>query len=180
MNRVKPLKAFLEESNESLIAAMASYIKNHIHENWQTILLNNQDILLKAYNEAGDVAYGTFLNLLFLPVHRQFKEAEFRLDPKLPGDFDISREWGNAEETDQQRWMWSSVYSSNGEAIGTIVTITFHDHTQFRIPRQPQIIPLSETAKADVVAALSLLSPEFEQALEFTVEYEEYLRSQQG
>ncbi|WP_339207039.1 DUF6022 family protein [Paenibacillus sp. FSL K6-3182] len=180
MKHTNPLQAFLEESDESTIAAIASYITNHINESWESILLNHQDILQKAYSEAGDAAYGTFLNLMFLPVHRQFKESGFHLEPKLPGHFDLSREWGNAEETDQQRWMWSTVYSSNDEAIGTVVTITFHDHTMFRIPRQPQIIALSATSKADVIAALSLLSPDFEQALEFTVEYENYLRRQQG
>jgi Family of unknown function (DUF6022) len=179
MNQAKGLKELLLENTESRIETIGRYIQDHIDKNWEALLENNRDKLQHAYNEAGDMAYGTFLNLLFLPVHKQLAEAGLHPEPRFPGDFDISREWGNAEETDQQRWMWSAVRSVN-EPIGTIVTIVFHDHTQFRVPRQPQIIALSETSKEDVVAALSLRSTYFKQAKEFTVEYEEYLRSQQS
>ncbi|MBN3527346.1 DUF6022 family protein [Paenibacillus apiarius] len=179
MNQAKPPMEFLQESNESRIDAIAHYIEGHISENWQSILQNNWGKLLKAYNEAGDMAYGSYLNLLFLSVHKQFKEAGLRPEPRFPGDFDISREWGNEEKNDQQRWMWSTVHSPDGEALGTIVTIVHHDHTQFRVPRQPQLIALRETGKEAVTAALSLRSADFKNAREFTVEYEEYLRSQQ-
>ncbi|MFC4075969.1 DUF6022 family protein [Salinithrix halophila] len=178
MKQVKPLKELLQEGKKGRIDAIAQYIESHIAENWKTLLQNKRDQLLEAYNKAGDRAYGTYLNLLFLPVHQQLKEAGLHPEPRFPGDFDISREWGNQEQTDQQRWMWSAVYASDGEALGTIVTIVFHDHTQFRVPRQPQIIALRETGKKDVVAALSLRSVDFKQACEFTVEYEEYLRNQ--
>ncbi|RXZ84877.1 hypothetical protein EBB07_02345 [Paenibacillaceae bacterium] len=179
MSQTMTLQQFLEENGKDRIEAIAGYIGNYIREEAQAVLHNNQERLLKAYNEAGDAAYGTYLNLLFLPIHKQFKKMGFRLDPHLPGNFDISREWGNEEQTEQQRWMWSTVYSSNGTALGTLVTIVYHDHSQFRIPRLPQIIALSEIGKVDVVAALSLRSPEFEEALEFTLEYERYLQSQQ-
>ncbi|OBZ17860.1 MULTISPECIES: DUF6022 family protein [Bacillales] len=179
MNQAKPLKAYLEASHEGSIDAIASYVEEHVTENWQTVFSRNQDKLLRAYHEAGDMAYGTYLNLLFLPIHRQLKENGFRPEPHFPGEFDISREWGNEEENDQQRWMWSTVYSQSNERLGTIVTVVYHDHTQLRIPRQPRIIALTETGKDAVVAALSLLSSDFEQALEFTEEYAAYLRSQQ-
>jgi hypothetical protein len=52
------------------------------------------------------------------------------------------------------------------------------DHTQFRLPRQPQILALSESGKEAVVEALSRYSADFSQAREFVVEYQEYLRSQ--
>ncbi|MDP4095391.1 DUF6022 family protein [Paenibacillus sp. P96] len=180
MTQITPLKEFMESNPENPIEVIERYISNYVDENWQNVLHTNRDKLQKAYIEAGDMAYGTFLNLLFLPIHRQFKELGIRPEPKLPGDFDISREWGNTEQTDQQRWMWSSIHSPHDGPLGTIVTIVFHDHTQFRVPRQPRILALNETNKEDVVAALSLMSPDFGQALEFTVEYEEYLRSQQN
>jgi hypothetical protein len=180
MNQVRPLTEYLQESKESPIAAIGKYIEDHIAENWQNVLQNNREKLLEAYREAGDMAYGTYLNLLFLTVHKQFKEAGLRPEPRFPGDFDISREWGSKEQTDQQRWMWSTVYSESGESLGTIVTVVFHDHTQFRVPRSPQIIALNEVGKEDVVAALSLRSHDFKHALEFTAEYEEYLRNQQS
>ncbi|MEC0255899.1 DUF6022 family protein [Paenibacillus lautus] len=181
----KPLKEFLEEHQEHQdhqdhpIEAIGSYVSEYIERNWQTVLTVNHEKLMRAYNEGGDAAYGTFLNLLFLPIHRQFKELGIRPEPNFPGNFDISREWGSPEGTDQQRWMWSTVYSTEKEPLGTIVTIVYHDHTQFRVPRQPRILALHETGKEEVVAALSLKSPDFKEALEFTVEYEAYLRSLQ-
>ena len=179
MKPMKPLKDFLEEHQDHPIEAIGSYISEYIEHNWQTVLTVNQEKLMRAYNEGGDAAYGTFLNLLFLPIHRQLKELEIRPEPKFPGEFDISREWGSQEGTDQQRWMWSTVYSPEQERLGTIVTVVYHDHTQFRVPRQPRIIALQETEKEEVVAALSLKSPNFKEALEFTVEYEAYLRNLQ-
>jgi hypothetical protein len=62
-------------------------------------------------------------------------------------------------------------------SLGTIVTITFHDHTQFRVPQKPQIIALTQTSKEAVVEALSHRCADFKNALEFKIEYEEYLRS---
>lgn len=179
MNPLKPLQAFLEAQQDKPIEAIGSYISEHIEQNWEKVLTDNREKLRRAYNEGGDMAYGTYLNLLFLPVHRQLKEMGIRPAPKFPGDFDISREWGSEEGTDQQRWMWSTVLSPEEEPLGTIVTIVYHDHTQFRVPRQPRILALHETGKEDVVAALSLKSADFSEALEFTAEYEEYLRSLQ-
>jgi hypothetical protein len=179
MNQAKPLKTYLEASQKNPIDSVASYIEEYVTENWQAVFSNNQEKLQRAYKEAGDMAYGTYLNLLFLPIHRQLKEVGLRPEPHFPGEFDISREWGNEGENDQQRWMWSTVYSPSNERLGTIVTVVYHDHTQLRVPRQPRIIALRETGKDNVVAALSLLSPNFKQALKFTEEYEEYLRSQQ-
>lgn len=69
------------------------------------------------------------------------------------------------------------IASMEGEEIGMIVTIIFHDHTQFRLPRQPQIIALAQTSKDAVVEVLSNRSPEFKKAQEFQIEYAEYLRS---
>jgi hypothetical protein len=175
----KPLRAFLEESHGSQIGAIGQYVESHIVEHWQSVLQNNRDKLQRAYEEAGDMAYGTYLNLLFLDVHKQLKEAGLRPEPKLPGDFQISREWGERED-DRQRWMWSTVYSSAGEPVGTVVSIVYHDHTQFRVPRQPQLIALTETGKEAVEAALSQRSADFNQAREWSVEYEEYLREQQN
>jgi AraC-like DNA-binding protein len=59
-----------------------------------------------------------------------------------------------------------------------IVTITFHDHNQFRIPQKPHIIALTETSKDAVVEVLSQLCDDFKSAREFKIEYEEYLRIQ--
>lgn len=176
---MESLQEFFAENNKSDIFTLAQYIEGHITENWQILLQKHSDKLLRAFNKAGDMAYGAYLNFLFLPVHKQLKKAGLRPVPRFPGDFQISREWGTQEETDQQRWMWSTIESTAGESLGTIVTITFHDHTQFRVPQKPQIIALTETSKEAVVEALSHRCADFKNALEFKIEYEEYLRSEE-
>jgi len=167
----------LSGDKEGDIQNVARYIEHNIAENWQSILQTKHHKLLDAYKRAGDMAYGTYLNLLFRPVHKQLKQAGLRPAPRLPGDFEISREWGTKEETDQQRWMWSTIESAEGKSLGTIVTITYHDHTQFRVPRQPGVMGLTETGKEAVVEALSQLSPDFKQAREASIEIAEYLQS---
>jgi len=159
------------------IYAIASTIEHYVAENWQTVLEDQHAKLLDAYNRAGDMAYGTYLNLLFRPVHRALKAAGLRPWPQLPGKFDISREWGTAAETDQQRWMWSTIKRITGEPVGTIVIAVFHDHTQFRVPRAPQVIALVETGKQAVIEALSQRSEDFKQAREAKIEIAEYLQS---
>ncbi|MDQ0060541.1 DUF6022 family protein [Paenibacillus harenae] len=177
MRSTNLLQTVLDERGEARIKSIARYIEEHISSNWETVLVDHRDKLQKAYEEAGDMAYGTYLNLLFLPVHRQFKEAGLNPEPRFPGDFDISREWGNEQQDNQQRWMWSTIYGPHQEPIGTIVTVVYHDHTQFQVPRQPEILALKEVGKEAVVESLSALSPEFARALEFTAEYELYMQS---
>ncbi|MFQ4141346.1 DUF6022 family protein [Chlorogloeopsis sp. ULAP02] len=139
--------------------------------------LKNRDKLLDAFSKAGDMAYGAYCYKLFRPIHQQLKQVELYPSPWFPGDFNISREWGNIDQTEQQRWMWSKITTLEGEAIGTIVTIIFHDHTQFRLPHQPQVIALTQTSKEAVVEALSERSTDFKFALEFQIEYAQYLQS---
>lgn len=159
-------------NNERDIHAIAQYIEDHIALNWQTLIEKNIDKLSDVFNRVGDMAYGMYLGWLFLPVHKQLKEAGLRPEPRLPGDFNISREWGNADETEQQRWMWSTINSVSKEPLGTIVTITYHDHTQFRIPSKPSAIALTQTSKEAVVEALSHRDADFKKALEFQIEYD--------
>ncbi|GET35814.1 DUF6022 family protein [Microseira wollei] len=171
------LQEFLAANQQRDILAIAQYIEAHIALNWQTLIHKNIDKLVGVFNKAGDMAYGMYLGWLFLPIHKQLKQAQLRPEPRFPGDFNISREWGNQEQTDQQRWMWSTIESAEGKSLGTIVTITFHDHTQFRIPQKPQIIALTETSKEAVVETLSQRSADFKNALEFQIEYADYLRN---
>lgn len=166
----------LSGNKEADIEALGRLVEAHVAERWQAVLHDNAAKLQSAYERAGDSAYGTYLSLLFRPVHRRLKEAGLRVSPPLPGDFDSSREWGNREETDQQRWMWSAVLTADGGALGTLVTITHHDHSRFRVPRQPGVLALAQTGDEAVVEALSKRSSDFGQALPFTVEYANYLK----
>ncbi|GAB1544432.1 hypothetical protein NUACC21_71080 [Scytonema sp. NUACC21] len=174
---MESLQEFLGENNKNDIFTLAQYIESHIALNWEALIKKNMDKLVYVFTKAGDMAYGMYLSWLFLPVHKQLKQALLRPEPRLPGDFSISREWGNQEETDQQRWMWSTIKSTEGKSLGTIVTIAFHDHTQFRVPQKPQIIALPETSKEAVVEALSHRSDDFKNALEFNIWYANYLIS---
>ncbi|NJL61241.1 MAG: hypothetical protein HC903_04695 [Methylacidiphilales bacterium] len=171
------LEFFAENKNDDIFA-IGKYIESHIEEDWQILLEKHHDKLLRAFDRAGDMAYGAYLNFLFRPVHMQLKQVNLYPEPRFPGNFSISREWGNKEETNQQRWMWSNIKLTKGNSLGTIVTITFHDHNEFRIPRKPGIIALAQTKNDDVIAELSLRSVDFQKAREFQIEYEEYLRNQ--
>ncbi len=161
------------------IHTIARAIEAHIAAHWQPILDENAEKLRDAYAKAGDMAYGTYLTLLFSPIHRQLRSAGLHAAPSLPGDFEISREWGVPTQDDEQRWMWSTIETTAGAALGTIVTLTFHDHTRFRLPRPPQIIALPEVGKDAVVAALSHRSANFGAAREASIEIAEYLQSQE-
>lgn len=179
MSQIKSLQEYFQKNKDRDIFAITQCIESHITKNWQTVFRENQDRLVDAYKKAGDMAYGTYLNLLFLPVNKQMKEAGLRPDNRLPGDLEISREWGNTEDfTDQERWMWSTITAiKSGEALGTIVTKVYHDHTQLRLPRPPQVIALLETGKEDVVEELSQRSDNFKQAREFQIELAEYMKN---
>lgn len=175
MSQAKSLQEFLSESKEQDIFALARYVEEHIADNWQIVLETKHDKLLDAYHRLGEMVYGAYGEFLFRPVHQQLKQAGFRLAPRFPGEFNISREWG--PEEDRQRWMWSTVSTPDAKALGTIVVKYFHDHTEFRVPRPPAILALTETGKEAVVDALSRHSPDFNQAREASIEIEEYLRN---
>ncbi|BAZ02826.1 hypothetical protein NIES37_68390 [Tolypothrix tenuis PCC 7101] len=172
------LTEFVSANQKTDIFTIGKYIEAHIAINWETLIQKHNDKLLRAFNKAGDMAYGVYLNFLFRLVHIQIKQVGLYPNPRFPGDFSISREWGNHEETNQQRWMWSTIKSIKGDSLGTIVTITFHDHNQFRIPQQPGIIALAQTDTDAVVEVLSQFSTDFKNAREFKIEYAEYLQSQ--
>jgi len=177
---VESSRALLSDDERRDIFALGHRIERHIAESWQAILQTKHDRLLEVFEKAGDAAYGTYGTLLFRPVRRQLEQAGLRASPRLPGDFEISREWGNADESDQQRWMWSTIKTAAGEPLGTIVTLFHHDHTRFRVPRQPGILALREIDKAAVEAELSRRSPDFARAVEFKVWYAEYLRGEEA
>jgi hypothetical protein len=178
MSATRSLSDYLQESDTNAIFAIARYMEEYIAENGSAVLERNLAKLQDAYAKAGDAAYGTYCNLLFRPLQKALKEAGFRPVPRFPGDFEISREWGVPDETDQQRWMWSTIQGEGGEPIGTIVTVIFHDHTRFRIPRAPQVIALAEVSQEAVVDALSRRSDDFKNAREASIEIAEYLASQ--
>lgn len=154
--------------NDDSVKTISQFIEDRIEKNWNTVFKSNAKKLTEAYIKAGDRAYGTYANLLFSPITKELKKAGFKSHPKLPGDLNISREWGD-NETDRQRWIWSTIESVEGEKIGTIVTILYHDHTELRIPRPPEIFHLEEIKEEKIINALSRMSDEFKRSKEFKI-----------
>ena len=70
--------------------------------------------------------------------------------------------------------------AAEGESLGTIVTITFHDYTQFRVPQKPQVIAWTQISQEAVVEAFSHRSADFKNAREAKIEVEEYMRNLQS
>jgi hypothetical protein len=161
------------------IHTLAAWADAHLEARWQGVLTEYRDKLDNAYAKAGDMAYGTYQHLLFRPIKRALREAGFSTQPALPGDFGRSREWGNADETHQERWMWSVVTGLDGTPLGTLVHVVPHDHSQFRIPQHPSIFGLTQTDLPDIEAALNGLSPYFAAAQPFDEWYAGYLAGQE-
>ena len=143
-------------------AAADDWIASH----WELILDTHASRLSAAFAKAGDMAYGTYLGLLLRPVARALAAADLEVYPRLPGSFANSREWGNADESEQQRWFFS-VVARLGEdrALGTIVTVVHHDNGRFRLPHRPQVFGIDVLGLDAIEATLSLRSADFAAAV---------------
>ncbi len=150
---MKPLEEWLSEWREKTIEALASYIEQSLHEQWQLVLEQNQEELMRLYDKAGEAAYGRYAQRLFRPIYEQLTQAGFSSAPSFPGTLSTSREWGPLEE--RERWMWSVVREAAGTPIGTLVVRLVHDHTQFRLPSAPSVLAVKETEAGAIVQAIS-------------------------
>jgi hypothetical protein len=173
---MESLQTLFESQGGRDIHAIARYIQQHVDQQWETVFQQYRDKMLAAYDDIGEAVYGMYGLYLFRPVHAQFKQVGLKATPRLPGNLDRSREWGS--EDDRQRWMWSKLTSTeDGQPIGTLVTVYYHDHIVVRVPRAPRIICLEVVHKAEVIAVLSAHSVDFSQALDARAEYALYLQS---
>lgn len=151
---MQPLEEFLSKQSEITIQTLASYIQQYIQEQWQPVLQQGQEDLLRIYNKAGEgAAYATYAHRLFQPVQEQLKRAGFQSLPSFPGTLSTSREWGPPQE--RERWMWSVVRYVQAAPSGTLVIRLVHDHTQFRLPYPPGVLALEETDTDAIVQAVS-------------------------
>lgn len=160
------------------VHAVADWIDEQLAAHWENVLEAHREKLEVAYQRAGDLAFGTYQHLLLRDVKRQLRGSGLTCTPPLPGDFGTSREWGNADETDQERWMWSLLHGAAGEPLGALVHTIPHDHTRFRVPRRPTMFGVAATTREAVEAALGARSAEFAAAPPFHVWYERYLAEQ--
>jgi hypothetical protein len=156
------LEELLSRHSEMTIHLLASAIQQYIHEQWQQVLQQNKEELLRIYDTVGEAAYGTYAQRLFRPVQKQLKQAGILSEPRFPGTLSTSREWGPLEG--RERWMWCVMKQEKGAPFGTIVIRFFHDHTQFRVPHRPVVLALEETETHAIVEALSYTSAHFKNA----------------
>ncbi len=152
---MKLLEAFLAEKREITIHTLASYIRYYVHDQWQSVLQEKREELLRLFDKAGEPAYGVYGRALLDPVQEQLKQAGFICEPGFPGDFRSTsvEYWGPPEE--RERCLWCVVRTDQRMPLGTLVTCVFHDHTRFRIPHPPGTIALEETETPAILEALS-------------------------
>jgi hypothetical protein len=156
------------------IHELAQKIQAMIEQGLSAILPERQLEFDARFAKDGDMAYGTLNTELFAPVRVLLREHGLQAKPRLPGRFNDSREWGNADESHQERWMWS-VILRDGMPIGTIAVGSHHDHSCFRLPRSPQVIGISSTTPRQIVSELGSLMPAFAAAQPFQEWYRDYL-----
>lgn len=157
------------------IHALGEFLQSVLDRHTEVLLTEHTEHYQQLFETMGDMAYGKFNTLLFTPVRRALETAGLKAIPRLPGSFQSSREWGNAEETHQQRWFTSRIVRADGAPLGTLAVGSHHDHSKFRLPRPPEIVALDVTRTTDFVAALSVIYPEYGQAQEFRTWYASFL-----
>lgn len=160
------------------IRAIADFVQTTVDRQIDHILPARLEEYQRCFEEIGDLAYGKLNAELFSPTRTAFLTAGLKATPRLPGSFQRSREWGNADETHQQRWMWS-IISMDGQPIGTLAVGSHHDHTHFRLPRSPEILAVEAVTPGKIVAEIAKSHPQFADELEFRQWYANYLSSQQ-
>lgn len=167
----QPAPAVVEQAT---VLEIAGQVQQLVDAELSTILPAREAEFQQRFARDGDMAYGALNTELFAPVRLMLKEMEIKATSRLPGDFQTSREWGNADETHQQRWMWSML-TRNGGAFGAIAVGSHHDHSCFRLPRPPEIIGLTATTHGQVCRELARLKPDFGTSVPFREWYQQFL-----
>jgi len=129
---------------ESQIAGLARRTQSFLDENWAIAWQQHLPEIERTYETKGEVAYGVYTRRLFAPLLAEMASHELHSFPRLPGSFRNSEErWG--PPTNRERRFWSIITHRHHEAIGTLVTCFFHDHTRLRVPAAPTILALTDT-----------------------------------
>lgn len=165
----------LPESARTDVIALGSYIQAVVDRRFNELVAADDADWQKCFREIGDAAYGRFNALVFKPVREAMAFAGLKPVPQFPGSFQSSREWGNADESHQQRWFLTCIKAAGGSPLGTIAIGSHHDHTRFRLPRSPEVIAVSAVRRREVIELLTELMPEFGEAPEFREWYAQYL-----
>jgi hypothetical protein len=161
------------------IFALGEFIQEVVDQRFEDLWEVHRAEYQRLFETVGDMAYGKFNALLLQPIRGALTQGELKASPRLPGSFQSSREWGNEDETHQQRWMTSKITRHDGAPLGTIAVGSHHDHSRFRLPRSPEIIALDVVRPREVISALSDRMPEYGEAEEFRDWYAKYLAANQ-
>lgn len=162
------------------IVQVAAAVQSLVDQGVSERLPLRQDEFQALFEEIGDAAYGKLNTELFAPVRAMLKTAGLKATPRLPGSFQSSREWGNVDESHQQRWSWSIISRAAGSPIGAIAVGSHHDHGRFRLPQPPEVIAIEATTTAAIIREISASKPEFGQTQDFRTWYADYLAGHAG
>ncbi|MGH3793516.1 MAG: DUF6022 family protein [Pseudonocardiaceae bacterium] len=126
------------------LATVVDWMITRLETDWRTSWDQQLPRLEKAFDTAGEPAYGIYNRGLFAPLQKALKEHDLTCDPALPGTLPLSEEkWG--PDNFRERRMWTLLYNESGRPLGAIVTRFFHDHTELRLPAPPTVVGLRET-----------------------------------
>lgn len=158
------LKEVLSRHHEVSIHTIAKYMQHYTRNHWDAVLQEHQSEFQDAFDKSGEFAYGVFGRKLFGPLLQEIEREGFVLETEhLASSVEY---WGPPEE--RERCMWTICKRADGSPMGSLVTRVFHDHTQFRIPRSPDIVALEEWDRIEIVEALSRASTRIAKYNEFT------------
>ncbi|MBD2871395.1 DUF6022 family protein [Paenibacillus arenilitoris] len=147
-----------ETFKETTMNMLAGYAEQYIENHWRQVWERNLEEIERIYARGGDSAYGFFCLKLFKPLESEIYDAGFTPRPVMPGLFPQSQEhWGPWEERERRFW---SVIHMNGEAVGTLVSRVFHDHTRLRVPGPPRVYAIPETDPDKIAEALIGFDPD--------------------
>lgn len=121
----------------------------------------------RRFEQDGDMAYGALNTELFQPVRALLRNRGLRAKPRLPGGFQDSREWGNSDESHQQRWFYSVIIEDGGDVLGAIAIGSHHDHRAFRLPRNPEVLAVAAHTPAAIEREIGQRYPDYAAAQPF-------------
>jgi hypothetical protein len=134
------------------MATVVAYAQEYLDEHWQTVWQAHLPEIERVYAKSGDSAYAVYSRALFPPLDDELRRAGLTCQPRFPGMFSASWEQGPWQE--RVRRVWCVLHQGDGEALGTLVTCLFHDHSQLRIPRAPRVFALEETNPTAIAQAI--------------------------
>lgn len=124
---------------DSIVIQLQKYINSHWQYLWDKHLADTQRIFTE---QSQGPAYAFYAGKLFSSLGSEIKTAGLTTVPDFPGNFQQSHEQGPEEK--RVRRFWCVLYRDKDNALGTLVTHFYHDHTHLQLPKIPKITNLEE------------------------------------